>query len=428
MVKLTEYEHRMLNGEMGLFKQKALQKIVEYANVLGAEELCEVTKATLFFGAHPYLDVVDSVDYNEIFSKMFLCCDEVIEIDKFDNRCFSQTCAGPCDHYTWEPLNLTKEIFDKNREYLNITSKAGVSIAGSCTPFLNGWIPLQGEHFVTTESSNVIMANSVFGAYGNADGLEAAAWSAICGRTPKWGLHVKENRYGTHIFEIECKSETAMDWDVIGYTIGRLLPPHARPVISGNFQRPDIVKLKQCFGSLATTSGAEICHIVGITPEAPNLETALCGHKPEGTIIITQEEYDKSLEYLCADSNEDIQLVVLGCPHYSLEEIKKTADYLKGKKIQEDVSVWIWTDISTQAMADVSGYTKIINEAGAHLFNSACPLVVGRNCLDGVKALATDGAKQAHYIRSDIDAIVYYGTREQCLDAAINGKWGERNE
>ncbi|NMA49172.1 MAG: DUF521 domain-containing protein, partial [Tissierellia bacterium] len=130
MVKLTEYEHRMLNGEMGLFKQKALQKIVEYANVLGAEELCEVTKATLFFGAHPYLDVVDSVDYNEIFSKMFLCCDEVIEIDKFDNRCFSQTCAGPCDHYTWEPLNLTKEIFDKNREYLNITSKAGVSIAG----------------------------------------------------------------------------------------------------------------------------------------------------------------------------------------------------------------------------------------------------------------------------------------------------------
>lgn len=67
MLKLTEYEKKMLNGEMGPFKQKALEKIIEYANVLNAEELCEVTKATVYYGAHPYLDVIDSKDYNEIF-------------------------------------------------------------------------------------------------------------------------------------------------------------------------------------------------------------------------------------------------------------------------------------------------------------------------------------------------------------------------
>lgn len=428
MVKLTEYEQKMLDGEMGPFKQKAIQKIVEYAEVLGAEELCEVSKATVYFGFHPYLEAVHSDDYDEIFSKMYLCSDNTYKLDNFDKNCYSQTCCGPCDHYVYEPINISKEVFDKNRKFLELTAEAGVAVAGSCTPYLNGWIPLRGEHFTTTESSNVLMANSLFGAYGNADGLEASAWIAICGRTPKWGCHIKENRYGTHIFEIQCKSETALDWDIIGHTIGRMLPPHARPIISGSFQKPDIIKLKQCFASMATTSGAEICHIIGVTAEAPDLETALAGHEPQGTFIVSQEEYDKSFDSLCAKGSADIQRVILGCPHYCLEEIKATAEYLKGKKIHDGVTVWIWTDMSTQAMAEASGYAKIIKEAGAEIFNSSCPLVIGRHCLDDINCLATDGAKQAHYIRSDIDATVFLGTREQCLDAAIKGRWEDKNE
>lgn len=428
MVKLTEIEQKMLFGEMGPFKQRALQKIIDYANILDAKELCEVTKATVYLGAHPYLEVVNSDNYDEIFSKMVLCSEETYKLDQFDKKCFSQTCCGPCDHYVWEQLNLSKEVFDKNQKYLQITKNAGVSIAGSCTPYFNGWLPLRGEHFVSTESSNVLMANSLFGAYGNADGLEAAAWSAICGRTPKWGLHIKENRYGTHIFNIECKSNSVIDWDIIGYTIGRMLPPHSRPIITGNFKRPDIVKLKQCYATMSTTSGAEICHIVGITAEAPDLETALSGHEPMGTFTISQEEYDKSLYALCDKGSSNIELVILGCPHYCLEEIKEIADYLKGKKIHSGVSVWIWTDISTQAMAEANGYAQIIKDSGAELFNSACPLVIGRGCLNNIKALATDGAKQAHYIRSDINAKIFYGSREKCIDAAVKGRWEDSNE
>lgn len=428
MLKLSEYEQKMLRGEMGQFKQKALQKVVDYANVLGAEELCEVSKATVYFGAHQYLDVIDSDDYNEIFSKMVLCSNDTLQLEQFDDKCYTQTCCGPCDHYVYEPLNISKEVFDKNRKYLDTVKNVGVSIAGSCTPYFNGWIPLKGEHFTTTESSNVLMANSLFGAYGNADGLEASAWSAICGRTPKWGCHIKENRYGTHIFDIQCKSETSLDWDIIGYTIGRLLPPHARPIIAGNFQKPDIIKLKQCFASLATTSSAEICHIIGVTAEADDMETALDGHEAEGTFIISQYEYDKSFNMLCSKGSADIQTVIIGCPHYCLEEIKQTAEYLKGKKVNKNVSVWIWTDMSTQAMAEASGYAQIITEAGAQIFNSSCPLVMARNCLDNVKALATDSTKQAHYLNTDIDAKVFLGTREQCLEAAFKGRWEGSNE
>lgn len=115
MVKLTEYEKRMREGEFGEFKQIALQKIIEYAESLGAQELCEVSKATLYFGAHPYLESLGSDDYDEIFSKMYLCADKTIPMGEMEKGCFCQTCVAPCDQYVYEPLHLDKELFDKNR-------------------------------------------------------------------------------------------------------------------------------------------------------------------------------------------------------------------------------------------------------------------------------------------------------------------------
>lgn len=425
MVHLTEEEQRMLDGQMGPFRQAALKKIVEYAQALGAQELCEVTKATLYFGAHPYLDVVPSQDYDEIFSKMLLCSDETIPLGSFAQGCTCQTCVAPCDQYTWEPMGQTKEFFDKNQRFLALTREAGVSIAGSCTPYFTGWLPLYGEHFVTTESSNVIMCNAVLGACGNSDGIEAAAWSAICGRTPKWGNHVGENRLATHVFRLECPSATALDWDIIGYCVGKKLPPHGVPVLAGSFERPDIVRLKQCFASMATTSGAEMCHIVGITPEAPTLEAALGGKAPKGVITITDEDYSHALELLCDKGDGPVQFVTLGCPHYSLEEIRQAALYLEGKAVRQGVRLMVWTDIAVKAMADVNGYTKLIEDAGGYLLTSGCPLVMGRECHRGVTGMAMDGAKQAHYIRSETGATVYYGDMFQCIDAAVAGHWTE---
>lgn len=428
MVKLTEFEQKMLDGEMGAFKQRAMQKIVDYANALGAEELCTVTKATVYLGYHPYLEAVDSDDYDEIFSEMVLCSKNKYHLDKFSDECFSQTCVGPCDHFCYEPINISKEVFDTNRKFLELTKEAGVCIAGSCTPYLSGWIPLRGEHFVSTESSNILFGNSVYGACANADGLEASAWSAICGRTPKWGNHILENRYATHVIDIQCKSETPMDWDIIGHALGRLLTDgNERPVLTGNFHRPEINRLKKFFSSLATTSGCEICHIVGCTAEAPTLEAALAGHEPKRTIVITQEEYDKSLAMICDEGSADVQMVVLGCPHYTLEEIRDVARMLEGRKVAEGVSLQIWTDLTMQHLAEVNGYAQIIEEAGAHLLNSACPLVCGRTAYDMVTTgFLSDGAKQSHYVHTDLNSKnckVFYGDTESCVEAAIKGRW-----
>ncbi|MBP5749986.1 MAG: DUF521 domain-containing protein, partial [Firmicutes bacterium] len=51
MVRLTEEEKRMLAGEEGEAKRVALGKIIELAEILGAEELVPVTKAHLCCGS-----------------------------------------------------------------------------------------------------------------------------------------------------------------------------------------------------------------------------------------------------------------------------------------------------------------------------------------------------------------------------------------
>jgi hypothetical protein len=70
MVKLSDYENRIIDGIEGRLKQVAMQNIVRYAEILDAQSLCEVTKATVFCGAHHYLDVCKSEDFDVVFSRM----------------------------------------------------------------------------------------------------------------------------------------------------------------------------------------------------------------------------------------------------------------------------------------------------------------------------------------------------------------------
>ena len=100
-----------------------------------------------------------------------------------------------------------------------------------------------GEHFVTTESGVTVIGNSLWGAMGNADGIEAAFWSAICGRTPKWGNHVQENRRGSHLVEVHATLNSILDWDLLGMAVGSRMQPGAVPVIQSHLPKPTFNKL-----------------------------------------------------------------------------------------------------------------------------------------------------------------------------------------
>lgn len=426
MTRLTDCEQRMLDGEMGAFRQKAMEFNMRYARVLGAEEMCEVSRATLFLGAQHYLDCYERQDeksYEEIFSEFYLCSKEPVKFDRIADGCKTQTCAAACDFMEREKTRVSKKRHERNRAYINATRDIGVKIVESCAPYYVGWIPVMGEHFVSTESSNVVMSNSLFGAYGNSDGVEAAVCAAITGRTPKWGMHVRENRYADCLVRVDCKPESVFDWDVVGFTIGRLLPKRVVPVVVGDFKRPEINRLRQFSSSISVPSATELCHIVGLTPEAPTLEMAVGGKKILHEIVVTQEECGESLRMIGDQGEGPVDFISIGCPHLALDEIKDVAERLAGRRVKKGVELLVWTDYAIKAMADVNGYTKTIEGAGAYLLTGSCPVVMREESHGHAKAMVMNGAKQAFSIKNQTDVPVYYGDIYRCMDAAVSGRW-----
>jgi len=428
MINLTEYELGMLDGKQGAFCRAAMRFNMRYAEAVDAKEFVEVSRATLFIGAQRYLDCYPAdVDYDKIFSEFYLCVDESIPFGKTASCCKTQTCGAACDYSDYKRNHLSREFHERNKRFLAYTRDMGVSVVDSCTPYYVGWVPLMGEVFVSTESSNVVISNSVFGARGNSDGVEAAVCAAITGRTPKYGMHITENRYATSLIYLKTKPETQSDWDVLGHAAGRLLPKNEVPVIVGDFRQPDIDSLRQFSASIATTSAAEICHIAGLTPEARTLEMALGGRAPKYEIELGDADIKESLKMLCDPGSGPVDYVSVGCPHLSLHELKDIAEYIKNKKIISGVELLVWTDFGTKATADLNRYIQIIEETGAFVLTGSCPALLRREGHGHAKAMAIYGAKQASAIRNQTDVPVYYGSLRRCIDAALTGYWEAQN-
>lgn len=76
-------------------------------------------------------------------------------------------------------------------------------------------------------------------------------------------------------------------------------------------------------------------------------------------------------------------------------------------------------------MADLNGYTELIERAGGHIYTSTCPTTIGPCLLDGHRAMVFDSVKQAASVRSAASGEIYVGDPQQCIEAAISGRWRE---
>ena len=76
-------------------------------------------------------------------------------------------------------------------------------------------------------------------------------------------------------------------------------------------------------------------------------------------------------------------------------------------------------------VADRSGYTGVIERAGGRLLGDSCP-AMSRVAPEGTRVFATDSAKQAHYLPAILGIEAWFGTLEDCVDAAVTGQWHGR--
>jgi predicted aconitase len=165
---------------------------------------------------------------------------------------------------------------------------------------------------------------------------------------------------------------------------------------------------------MAASGAVGLYHIEGVTAEAIAGEVAA----PDVPLLVVD---DLSPAY--ADLNgpsERVDLVSLGCPHASLAEIEAVAIYLDGRSLAADL--WITTARATREAAEAAGLTDRIEGPGGKLVADTCMVVAPIADL-GFRTLATNSAKMAYYTPSHSGLSVRFGSMEQCLEAAVTGRW-----
>jgi predicted aconitase len=356
-----------------------------------------------------------------VFSEFNLDSAEVVPLPR-QVRAFSSHLQLGFDPHHPHEMGVGEDVVAFYRRSEAMAARLGVQILNTCTPYQVGNVPTRGEHCAWMESSAVVYVNSVLGARTNTEGRESTSAAMLTARIPDWGYHRDEGRLGTHAVQAEIAIESVEDWGLFGYWIGDWVQDRV-PVVSGLRAVPNLPRLKH-FGAAASTSGGvEMFHLVGITPEANSAEQAFDGRAPVETRRYGARERQATLERLNAGaSSRQVDYVMLGCPHYTIEQIWEVAQLIEGRRVSPGCALWIFTPRAIKALADRNGYTAVIESAGGKIMTDSCS-AMSRAVPPGTKVVALDSAKQAHYLPAILGVQAWFGTTAQCVDAACTGHW-----
>jgi predicted aconitase len=293
--------------------------------------------------------------------------------------------------------------------------RVGAILSWSCVPYLTENIPLYGETVAFSESSATPYVNSVIGARTNREAAQSALAAGVIGKTPEYGLHIKENRKGTDHVKVEAALKDEFDYTLLGYYIGKKIG-YGIPVITGLTRHPDTEELIN-FCAMSNTSGAiSMFYIPGFTVEATTLEEAFQGDTPRDKITVTRQDLNRTYEELQTTSGR-IDFVMLGCPHYTLKQVGEIAKLLNGKKIHKGVSFWVCVSATTKVLAERIGYVDTVEKAGGHVVRDTC---IDEPCWVTYRERVgmTDSPKCAYYRRFKE---VRVAKLQDCVEAAVKG-------
>jgi predicted aconitase len=96
------------------------------------------------------------------------------------------------------------------------------------------------------------------------------------------------------------------------------------------------------------------------------------------------------------------------------------ARWLEGKQVK--TKLWITTARETKDRAQQQGLVEPIEAAGGQVVADTCLVVAPIEEL-GLRSMATNSAKAAFYVPTHSGLEVRFGKLEQCLEAAVTGKW-----
>ena len=324
------------------------------------------------------------------------------------------------DAEDWEGAKTPKEYAVMQKRLEAAVNRLGVIPVWTCTPYYGFNMPKFGENVAWSESSAVAFANTVLGARTNRQSAIVDICCGILGLAPEVGLHLAEERRGQVLVELHLNRPLqAWEYPALGFRLGQLLGNRIG-VVAGMLGTPDTEELKALCAAAAASGSVALLHIAGITPEARTLEEAFGGNHPEETITFTKKDLLETREKMNTHKGKNVDIVALGCPHYTINEIITVQKLLNGRKISDNVALWIYANSAAIALAEKMGIREELEGLGITIRAETC-MIISPIAEWGFKGMMTDSGKCVHYGPMECGTEMVFGSAEECVESAVCG-------
>jgi predicted aconitase len=409
-LKLTDTDRAMLDGAHGPAAQMAMSILVQMAEVFAATELLDITAAhidsTIYIG-----------EAGLEFAERLANLGARVAVPTTLN-------VSGLDEHHWQEWPVPAGWARNAHRQMVAYQSMGCVPTWTCAPYQTEMKPSFGQQIAWGESNAIVFANSVLGARTERypDLLDICC--AITGRVPAVGLHLTQNRAGEILMRLMGVPLPLQQDDsfypVLGYLLGKIAQDRI-PVVTGLEVQPTEDQLKALGAAAASSGTVALFHIVGITPEAPTLDAAFQGHQPSQTVTITVEDLREARRQLTTADGSQLDIVVLGSPHFSLAEFKQLAPLLDGKHVHPDVQFLVTSSRAMTLLAKKAGYLAALEAFGGRVTVDTCILATPMLPPE-VKTLMTNSAKYAYYAPGMLNTQVTFGSLADCVRSAVAGR------
>ena len=398
---LTPEQENILEGKQGKTRQKAIRLLIDLGKAAKAKRLVPVTSAHVS-GVSPLTGGNGLIKFLE---------DLVSDSDGTAVVETSLNSAG-CDRNRFEEMDIpVKDYVEKQQMILDAYEKLGIKLSLSCTPYDD---KLGKGNASWAESNAVCFANSYSELRTNRESGLSALATSLSGYTPEYGLLLDENRIPNMKINVLCELNEPVDYSILGDWIGKQIDPKWKlefgPIPHIHGIKEFDFESKKALTAASANYGSALLFVDSFTknPDKTNYQAE---------IDFKYEDLQKRYSELAPKTKVD--LVTIGCPQASIEEIERTAELVDGKEIPER-RLWVFTSAINFDKAKKEGYVDIIESAGGMVLRETCPEVVHYNH-DKVKHILTNSMKAEHYLKSGLNSINTSVSRlSECIKFAEN--------
>jgi len=126
-----------------------------------------------------------------------------------------------------------------------------------------------------------------------------------------------------------------------------------------------------------------------------------------------------------AQEGAALDLVVLGCPHFSFDEFRELAELIrtqteKGQTLHPDVRFIVISSQTSYSLLQRSNFLDALTDFGIEITLDTCIFHTPMASQD-TKVIMTNSGKCAYYAPGELGVQVAFGSVAECVYSAVNG-------